>query len=313
MYNLNKKKKGIIKFSENGDLTRVQRCLQKNPGCVDNLDDNGDTPLVLVAAFGYLDILKVLIEYKADVNVQNQCGSTALMAAASNCKTDSVNMLIEHNADVNRKDCDDRTALMCAALEGCVDIVNVLIDHNAGVDVQNYNGSTALLRAAISGHVDIIKRLIDQDADINVKNYNGRFPLSSILKSEMPSIEKHSIVLKLNLKTRLNLLMFLYGCDFCSLQGTASSNAHRYIDINNVVKCFEFHYWVRSLLEYIYVVDEQNIITALEDDSDEEDDDDDEGEVLTVYLEEDDGNNDDSGSEEEDFGLNDCNDNGSQL
>lgn len=51
------------------------------------------------------------------------------MLAASHGKVDVVRLLIESGADVNIQDDDGSTALMCAAEHGYLDIVNTLAVH----------------------------------------------------------------------------------------------------------------------------------------------------------------------------------------
>lgn len=52
-----------------------------------------------------------------------QHGQTALMLAVSHGRLDMVRMLLEAGADINIQDEDGSTALMCAAEHGHVDIV----------------------------------------------------------------------------------------------------------------------------------------------------------------------------------------------
>lgn len=60
----------------------------------------------------------------ADVNIRaKQHGQTALMLAVSHGRLDMVSMLLEAGADINIQDEDGSTALMCAAEHGHVDIV----------------------------------------------------------------------------------------------------------------------------------------------------------------------------------------------
>jgi len=65
-----------------------------------------------------------------DVNVRaTQHGQTALMLAVSHGRLDMVQLLIEAGADVNIRDEDGSTALMCAAEHGHMEIVKHLIQH----------------------------------------------------------------------------------------------------------------------------------------------------------------------------------------
>lgn len=58
-----------------------------------------------------------------------QAGQTALMLAVSHGRLDMVKMLLEAGADVNIQDEDGSTALMCACEHGHTDIVKILLSH----------------------------------------------------------------------------------------------------------------------------------------------------------------------------------------
>lgn len=64
----------------------------------------------------------------ADVNIRaRQHGQTALMLAVSHGRLDMVQMLVEAGADVNIQDEDGSTALMCAAEHGHIEIVKYFL------------------------------------------------------------------------------------------------------------------------------------------------------------------------------------------
>lgn len=66
----------------------------------------------------------------ADVNVRaKQHGQTALMLAVSHGRLDMVQMLLEAGADINIQDEDGSTALMCAAEHGHIEIVKYFLSH----------------------------------------------------------------------------------------------------------------------------------------------------------------------------------------
>ncbi|KAI8771965.1 serine/threonine-protein phosphatase 6 regulatory ankyrin repeat subunit B [Biomphalaria glabrata] len=59
-------------------------------------DDEGNTPLMICALHGYSDIVRMLIEKRADVNSTNKNGDTALILSASKSgSTDVLRMLLE--------------------------------------------------------------------------------------------------------------------------------------------------------------------------------------------------------------------------
>lgn len=59
--------------------------------------------------------------------LQLQHGQTALMLAVSHGRVDMVSMLLEAGADINIQDDDGSTALMCAAEHGHIDIVKLFL------------------------------------------------------------------------------------------------------------------------------------------------------------------------------------------
>ncbi|XP_034476117.1 KN motif and ankyrin repeat domain-containing protein 2 isoform X2 [Drosophila innubila] len=93
----------------------------------------------------------------ADVNIRakKHC-QTALMLAVSHGNGDMVDMLLDAGADINIQDEDGSTALMCAAEHGRVDIVkHLLSQQDCDSLVQDVDGSTAFKIAWQAGHRDV--------------------------------------------------------------------------------------------------------------------------------------------------------------
>ncbi|KAH8356249.1 hypothetical protein KR200_000362 [Drosophila serrata] len=93
----------------------------------------------------------------ADVNIRakKHC-QTALMLAVSHGNVDMVNMLLDAGADINIQDEDGSTALMCAAEHGRVDVVKHLLSHpDCDSLVNDVDGSTAFKIAWQAGHRDV--------------------------------------------------------------------------------------------------------------------------------------------------------------
>lgn len=90
----------------------------------------------------------------ADVNKRaKQHGQTALMLAVSHGKLDMVKMLLEAGADINIQDDDGSTALMCAAEHGHIEIVkHFLSQPDCDSTITDVDGSTALKIAMEAEH-----------------------------------------------------------------------------------------------------------------------------------------------------------------
>ncbi|KAK9890432.1 hypothetical protein WA026_010520 [Henosepilachna vigintioctopunctata] len=90
----------------------------------------------------------------ADVNIRaKQHGQTALMLAVSHGRIEMVKMLLEAGADINIQDDDGSTALMCAAEHGHIEIVKHFLNQpDCDSTITDVDGSTALKIAMEAEH-----------------------------------------------------------------------------------------------------------------------------------------------------------------
>jgi ankyrin repeat protein len=147
-----------------------------NAGINDRHDEY--TPLMMAVSNRHTEIVKLLLENKAEVNIVGRTG-TALMEAARYGSTEIARLLIENDADVDYTDlyCT-MPALMLATLYGHTEIVQLLLENKANVDAATNDGKTALVLACSRGHLKIVELLIAAGADVhNVKNVKGMKPI----------------------------------------------------------------------------------------------------------------------------------------
>jgi len=69
------------------------------------------TPLMFAARQGHIEVVRLLLANKAEINLQNCAEQTALMEAAAAGHKDIVMLLLGFNADLTLKDMRERTAL----------------------------------------------------------------------------------------------------------------------------------------------------------------------------------------------------------
>merc|ERR1719228_2703644 len=126
----------------------------------------------------------------SDLNLRAaQHGQTALMLAVSHGRLDMVQLLTEAGADLNIRDEDGSTALMCAAEHGHLEIVKVLMQHpDININATDNDGLSALSVAMEAGHRDIGVLLY-----ANMSFSRGTSPHSSI-RMKKSSSRNSSIV-----------------------------------------------------------------------------------------------------------------------
>ncbi|XP_071947978.1 uncharacterized protein [Antedon mediterranea] len=191
------------------DIDKVIAVLETGEVWVDTPDKFGFTPLMNAAQKGHKDIVKVLIEYGADVNAQTSSGKDALMLTCFVGHLDVVKILRQHGAKWTVADKGGSTAIhwavdggntellrwmirdgadvsaresvsgwtpliRCATMGGNVDIGRVLINADADVNARDSDGKTALMNATLNGHQALIELLVSRGADLYIQNDQGK-------------------------------------------------------------------------------------------------------------------------------------------
>jgi ankyrin repeat protein len=130
-----------------------------NPNVRDKI--YGLTPQHSAAAFGLVEISRLLLQYKADSNAQDHHERTPLRVASDQGHVNVARLLLEHGADVDARGDIRNTSLHRASYSGHLDVARLLVEHGANIDAEDGKGRTALQVASESGHHDIAKFLSD--------------------------------------------------------------------------------------------------------------------------------------------------------
>ena len=112
------------------------------------------------------------------INSKDIYGYTALMYASANGHAEIVDLLLESGADVEVRDYGNQTALMYASVHGHDSIVKSLISKgHSNPNVKDNRGLTALSWASSYGYVEAQRALLEAGADANLSDDFGRTPL----------------------------------------------------------------------------------------------------------------------------------------
>jgi ankyrin repeat protein len=137
----------------------------------------------VAAREGHADILSVLIEHGADVDVR-QASETPLHEASRNGKVEVGQFLLDRGADINARNNSDWTALDLAAIVDCVEFARMLLKRGARIDTRGNRGDWSPLHFAVfNGNIRVVRLFLEYGADVNARASDGRTP------SEMGSEE----------------------------------------------------------------------------------------------------------------------------
>lgn len=145
-------------------------------GDVNARDARGNTLLMLAAAFGTPEAVKLLLDRGADVDAKNQFEATALIFGAND--PDKARLLVAKGANVNAVSKNGRTALMSAATcDGCSETVGLLLSKGAEAKGKDRVGNTALYAAAQANDLESMRLLLEHGADAGGGDGGGFTPL----------------------------------------------------------------------------------------------------------------------------------------
>ncbi len=148
-------------------------------------DEDCETPLHAAAACGHIPMVKLLLQYGADVNCMRN-DRTPLDAAIEAKKLSMIKFLLKAGANVNAK--EGMTPLMRAVDGGRSNIVRTLLDAGAEVNDVTFSG-TALCKAASQKKVKLIRILLDAGADLRAPKGHSAPLTKAAWSGDMPSFK----------------------------------------------------------------------------------------------------------------------------
>ena len=161
---------------EEGILPAVQEIVEAGAS-VNKLDQNGNTPLIIVSYFGHIDVLRFLIKAGANVNQAINGGDTPLYMAAQNGHVNVVKVLVDAGGSVDQADDIGTTPLSIASQQNHVNMVKALVEARANGNQAKNNGATPLYIVAQNGNIEIVIALLDAGASVDQATDNGATPL----------------------------------------------------------------------------------------------------------------------------------------
>ncbi|MDI9257890.1 ankyrin repeat domain-containing protein [Flavobacterium sedimenticola] len=146
----------LLEASLHGNVQEIKKAIQLGAD-VNSKNNNGDTPLNMVAKLSYYKLVKYFIELGADVNTSN------------NDKLSPLHWGVEYNN---------------------VKIVKILLENGANVDARDSINETPLHYAGWTGNYESAKLLLKYGANPYANNNTGVTPLDLTIRQEHKKVEK---------------------------------------------------------------------------------------------------------------------------
>ena len=89
----------------------------------------GNTPLTEAASWNRTDVIRVLLQRRADVQKRNRYGYTALHWAVRNKSTDVIRLLMQHGASATVRDNFGTTPIDYASRLNCKEAIRIMEQH----------------------------------------------------------------------------------------------------------------------------------------------------------------------------------------
>ena len=141
------------------DIFQYQIGIQSNK--LNEWSSDGFTLIGLASFFGKKDIVELLLDRKADVNIpsNNDFRVTPLHSAAAVSQYEIAQLLLQNGAKINAVQMNGVTPLHSAANNGNVEMVKLFLENGADKNLRMKDGKLAVDLARIKGFNEIVTLL----------------------------------------------------------------------------------------------------------------------------------------------------------
>ena len=191
-----------------GDFADVRELIELGANVDESKSsDDATTPLLVAAAKGHADVVKLLLKHGANLYAKDDCDNNPLHVACSKGHVAVVGRLIKSDVDLSLKAGNGATALHLAARKGHDDVVALLLDNDCDIECTDAKGATPLHAACSGGYEDTVALLLKRGANPNACDAKGKTPkhiaakkghddCAKIIKRAMKDVEANAAAAK---------------------------------------------------------------------------------------------------------------------
>ena len=159
---------------------------------IDAIGSNQRSLLMVATINGDIDMVKFLLEQKITIDAKDICSETALVFAVCYKHNDILSLLIENGADLEVTDADDFTPVFSAMIKMNYEAVKMIVNKGK-VDINQVQNNFSLIALGAMKNDEITKFLYEKGANIENVSFGlrGEIPLLSyyINQKNIPMIE----------------------------------------------------------------------------------------------------------------------------
>jgi len=165
----------LLYAAAQGEVGKVRALLENKDEEVKatDTDYDGRTALHLAAGGGHVNVMRMLIKHKADVNALDRHGNTPLYDAYTQRKPAAGKLLRSLAGKLFYSRTRMANELCSASRDGDVDTVRQLLDYGCDPNALNDDGRTSLHVAAAVGNLTVTGLLLERGASPNARDNAG--------------------------------------------------------------------------------------------------------------------------------------------
>ncbi|XP_053137276.1 E3 ubiquitin-protein ligase MIB2 isoform X5 [Hemicordylus capensis] len=163
----------LVIEAAHGNVSKVRDLVQKFPDKVDT-KNQGRTALQVASYLGQVEIVKILLQAHANINLRDEEGDSALHYVAFGNQVEVARLLLGKGANPDLLNNAKCTALYVAVSKGFTEVAQALCEHNCDVNLPDSLGDTPLHYAITADCRSLIETLTEvPNIDFTLQNQQG--------------------------------------------------------------------------------------------------------------------------------------------
>lgn len=200
------KEQTFIKAVINNDILKINEMIDLGVNINWSDREKRNITALMYACFNdHIDVVKLLIKHKVNMDKKRDDGKTALMYAVQEGHYEITKLLIENDCNIYLKSLDRKDALCIALIFNWNEIIELLLFHYPG-DYKMKDGKSLLHLMVLYKNIYVVKLLLKNGFNINIRDNDGNSPLFYAFY-----INSYEIVSLLIEKSNENIKNMLYS------------------------------------------------------------------------------------------------------